>query len=181
MGWLGLEWGNVPSWVSTGGLIIAAAVYVRDRSHRLKFQAQSVGVWATVDIVLQTGGTYARIGIHAHNASDLPVSIRYVWCRVNYNITSINSSYRQSNEPASLLRYAPATIPPKSTVTLTSDLMCKLQLDDASDATFGIVDANALVKRFEVIDNTGIEWAIYPIAGRSSRRVRRFGKAEEES
>ena len=180
MGWLGLEWGNVPSWISTGGLVIAAAVYVRDRNHRLKFQAQAVGVWATANIVWQEGCAYARVEICAHNASDLPASIRYVWYRVGYMVTRVGASYgaERSQEPDSALKETPVTVPPKSTVTLISGVMNKLK--EESVDTFGITNMNVVVKRFEVIDNSGIVWSIHPMAGRSSRRVRRFTTLEQD-
>lgn len=95
VGWLGLDWGNVPGWFSAGSFMAAGYVIIRDRQQKRRQQVDSVGVWGEFDLcqdedAVNFGFIIPRIYIK--NASSLPVYVEsveyeavYVWSQVAHS------------------------------------------------------------------------------------------------
>ncbi|TQN43860.1 hypothetical protein FHU33_3328 [Blastococcus colisei] len=101
-GWLGLDWGNVPTWIGTivtsSFFTVAALSYRRSVLDRERAQASTVAAW----IARRSGedrtqhratGTTDRV-LLVHNGSDSPVS------EVNVRVPGTALPYRLDQVPA---------------------------------------------------------------------------------
>lgn len=69
-----LDWGNVPSWLAAGSLLLAFRIFLRDRSNNVRSQVDKLGVW--LDISTDSNlKSQASVTWHFHNSSDSPVRI----------------------------------------------------------------------------------------------------------
>ncbi|MFB9684122.1 hypothetical protein [Amycolatopsis plumensis] len=81
VGWLGLDWGNVPGWFSAGSFMAAGYVIVRDRQQKRRQQIDSVGVWGEFDLCQDENAVnfgFIVPRIYVKNASSLPVYVESV-------------------------------------------------------------------------------------------------------
>jgi hypothetical protein len=185
MAWLGLDWGNVPSWLSTAGVGIAAAVYWRDRRQKQRHQALSVGAWGSIEepgigATLADDARRVKLRIDAHNASDLPVHITQVGYRIHYSYGAVPSP--ESREVKEETRSAAGTsamfsrtIPPKSTIELYSVVR---RLDGPSLETSSVIygPMHVSIVQLNLIDNAGTHWSIRPGGGNSGKRPVRIAQ-----
>src|SRR4051794_5872101 len=99
-GWLGLDWGNVPTWVGavlTGSsLLIAANTYRRAVQDRRREQASKFAAWVS--------GTPAvgRVQLFLANGSDMPVYKVRVDLIVDGDRSSVKSEHIDVAPPGRL-------------------------------------------------------------------------------
>lgn len=76
------DFGNVPSWIGAGSLLLAFRIFLRDRSKLDHSQVDAVGVWGDIKRQPVFPGMPrtddVEVQIHIRNATDLPVEIQSV-------------------------------------------------------------------------------------------------------
>ncbi|MBB5857644.1 hypothetical protein ACFQ05_18735 [Amycolatopsis umgeniensis] len=81
------DWGNVPSWASTGALILALATFVRTNHEKKREQVDSFSIWTTLKIsVLEDGpekGKYLEPEVIIKNDSKKHLRITQVGYSAN--------------------------------------------------------------------------------------------------
>lgn len=103
MGWLGLDWGNVPSWFSALSFSATALIIWRDRKHRLRRQIEDVGIWVKVDVANDSSEadteTCIRLisTVFARNAANLPIEILSVRYVVRYQLWNVADDINPSH------------------------------------------------------------------------------------
>ncbi|WET76888.1 hypothetical protein P3102_22555 [Amycolatopsis sp. QT-25] len=180
MGYLGLDWGNVPSWFTAASFSAAAYVIFRDRTHKRRQQLDSTGFWGEV-----TSGTFMQSGeertqitpiLYIKNASNLPVYV----ISVDYEVFAIladlqkTSGYRKPRPLHFKGNLSHATIPPGETKEIVGSsniitgryIQSKIQMDDESTMT-----AAMIVKEVRVQDNSGKTWKVHPRTGSGFERL----------
>jgi hypothetical protein len=170
-----LDWGNVPSWASAGSLIVAAAVYARDRRRYQRRQVDEVAAWRNSKVLTLGDDSLGRnidqrwlkINLRITNSSKLPVrkvEVQYRlykhWDgRVNFQAFSrVRRVWVCENIPPD------CTVHPDELVTGRSKV--------AGMFGSGEWRADARIECALVIDSSGKKWVSWPERGWATKPAR---------
>jgi hypothetical protein len=188
-----VDWGNVPSWLGAGSLLLAFGIFIRDRWNTDRAQVDRVGVWFTETYERRWPGLgqdqarveEATIEVHVRNASDLPVNV----VRLAYEV---RASWMVPTEPQSLVPVHVITagdgcvqqflddfrVPPGETLNMPSPVNVAHLAPAGAVQLSPIRGITAAASWLLVIDNVGRRWAVRPRTGRAVRR-RWYRRSEE--
>ncbi|WP_326950250.1 hypothetical protein OG439_16570 [Amycolatopsis sp. NBC_01307] len=184
MGYLGLDWGNVPSWFSAASFGAAAYVIARDRGSKNRNQVNQVGVWLEItpekmrlsdDSLSET----FRITIHVKNSGDLPV--RYLGAQVAMQISRSNKlkpeempggagtrrRRRTLHTTEDIYVHDRSTVPPGREVVIVSDV----EIEFKTNRELNLLEVHALIDRYDLLDNSMRNWRISTYESRENGRT----------
>jgi hypothetical protein len=83
-----LDWGNVPSWLGAGSLLLAVVVFLQDRRSADRGQVDLIGAWGTTAYECRAPNdpelvVKATIHPHIRNASQLPIEVKQLALEVH--------------------------------------------------------------------------------------------------
>ncbi|WP_410673801.1 hypothetical protein [Amycolatopsis sp. cmx-4-68] len=173
MGYLGLDWGNVPSWFSAASFGAAAYAIVRDRQYRKRDQINNVGVWGDFRV------DKAKITpvVHFKNASKLPVYISKVKYRMRYcwfdEATIIDGEPKMLSYPRGFDgTLSEITLPPEKEASFEGKPFTAK--DRPSIATVTVPSRSLytglLITEFTILDNQRRWWTIRPKNGSNAEQ-----------
>ncbi|MET8997092.1 hypothetical protein [Amycolatopsis sp. NPDC004169] len=180
MGYLGLDWGNVPSWFSAASFSAAAYVIIRDRAHKKRSQIDSVGLWGEIEFEKSapsdTPSTRIIPTLHVKNASKLPVYLVAGEYELSGQLRRKGSAseYGPTNpvmEPFPLSvdgRLGHSVIPPGEMVRIEGvSKVIEGHYDSIKVNSDGdrVANLEVIIKRISVRDNSGTTWKLIPRTG----------------
>ena len=170
-----LDWGSVPEWLGGLSLILAFAVFRRDRTKAERTQVEHLGVWAEPAYSREPPlPESADLNISIRNASDLPMSVDVVQCEVvtewcipytDRSATIVPGGGAQGGTP---WPQRPLVKPGETIV----DQAPIFVLNHAPAGAESLASVNVMIQRIDVTDNAGRRWRIRPKHGNPIRRVR---------
>lgn len=187
-------WGTVPEWLAAGSLIIAFAVFRRDRVNAERRQVDLLGAWATATYERREPSAErveaCRVVGHIRNASELPIRIKQIAYRVETSWwvpdhpqtgSSIDVWVAQPGAgPYRSFQNDLEPLPPGETRKLPFDVnVAHLAPPDA--VQLGLADGvTPFVDWLLVIDNAGRKWEVRPETGRRAKQVTRRWRRSDE-
>ncbi len=181
-----VAWGDVPTWVGASSVVLAVAVFVRDRRSADRAQVDALSLWAEVthDRRLPGDPRVEKISIafKIRNASTVPVWLHHVKWRVDTTwLTSSGGGYVHVSgvRPIPLFHQDVIQMAPNS--EWSSDLdhdVAHIAPDNAVQLEL-IRGAVCLPDVALVVDNAGRRWRVRPGAGRRAQRVGWWVKRQE--
>lgn len=167
MGWLGLDWGNVPSWASAASFSLAGFVILRDRKIRARQQVDQVSAWgdgftAHEESEMLFEGYYVMANIQIKNSGPLAVHVS--------NITYTIVAYWADHDEGSLLgtyNVAPAriegqadgaTVAPGSQIRAYDLIMhdiSKNRPNPSAVVGMGVPRSSITITQYTVVDSHG--------------------------
>ena len=174
-----VDLGNVPSWLGAVSLLLAFAIFVRDRRSTDRAQVDRLGIWFTEAYERRMPGTgspgrveEATIQVHVRNASDLPAeAVRLAYeVRTRWLVPAGELAYAETDGTGALRLFNDnVRIPPGETLELPSPVnVAHLAPEGAVQlAPFGGV--TGAVDWLFVIDNAGRRWRVRPRRERARR------------
>lgn len=176
MGWLGLDWGNVPGWFSAGSFMAAAYVISRDRQHRKRQQVDGVGIWGEFDLCqdeesIEFGFIIPRI--HIKNAGVLPVYLERAVYEVSYTwAVEANGGYFYPDFEAKSGKFSgrisDVVVPPGQEVVVCGvdrrPVECRRSFGN-SGITSRAPGNRLTIGEFVIVDNAHRRWKVVPGAG----------------
>jgi hypothetical protein len=172
-----LNWGNVPSWLGAISIILAFAVFHRDRIRAERQQVERLGVWSepkySTDPPLPR---IAHLNFSIRNASNLPLSVDQI--KLDYATEwSVPVEGRPNsgtivpggdkNRPTPWPDYP--LVKPGDTIEDSLDVFV---LDRAPKGATALSKVTVTIRRIDVTDNAGRRWQIRPKHRKPIRRIR---------
>lgn len=172
-----VDWGSVPSWLGGISIILAFAVFRRDRTKIDRQQIEQLGVWIepkhSTDPPLPDR---ARINICIRNASNLPlyvdtieISYKTRWRIPVKDRTDVWASALGGDKGHSPYCENHGLVKPGETTETPADLWL---LDRAPEGATALDWLTVVINRIDASDNAGRKWSIRPRSRNAIRRIR---------
>ena len=191
-------WGDVPSWLAAGSLLLAFRVFTRDRTNLARQQVDSIGWWPllTVD---ESDPDVLKVTWCIQNASELPIDIDYFeftpksyWHIPGKHVEAEWGGKRYTLSPYDIRAgldveyqffFSDIHIPPKE-VWKSSNIRVGVKPQRPKDADRVMLEkTNCVVKICCITDNAGRRWRVLPGRGQRAKRHRWYshtGKVPHE-
>jgi hypothetical protein len=180
-----VDWGNVPSWLGAGSLLLAFVIFFRDRRNSDRAQVDRVGVWFTETYEKRFPGIgqnqdrveEATIRVHVRNASDLPVNVAQLAfeVRTNWMVPTepqnpVPVHVETAGNGSVKLFLNDFRVPPGETLDMPSPVNVDHLAPEAAVQLAPFHGVNAAASWLLVTDNVGRRWIVRPREGRAKRR-----------
>lgn len=187
------QWGDVPSWLAAGSLLLAFRVFFWDRVNTERRQVDMVGWWTTISPV--TGrheGSAITMVLHIRNASELPVDIASMDLRPEaswkvtypvkvtnpgerYTITAASWEMRRGSQDYSV---RDARILPMETWESAEIVMDVRNQKPSNAIELDIGRTRCVITLCCITDNAGRRWRVSPGKGGRAKRYRWYSSTK---
>ena len=187
------NWGNVPSWLAAGSLLLAFRIFTRDRVNAEREQVDLVGWWATISPNTKGQDDPEVIVVwHIRNASELPIDINYLEFRLDsrwlvpldsqeIRIPDIDAALtistmevgRRATHNYFMLD---AHIPPKETWESAETLINVASHKPSKTGQLDFRHTRCVVNICCITDNAGRRWRVSPGKGERAKRHRWYSR-----
>lgn len=180
------DWGNVPSWVSTGSVMVAASIFARDRRKESRRHIDQLildcSAWVAVEereipggrVVYNPSTSILDFRCTMENAGRYPVYVHAVAYELAFTVIDDEDS-----EPGFLYSHKAIDYYPKRAVYQDSPLECGKPINFADTAVssggyISCIDPRPTVLSAEAYlsDYAGRRWCLRPLQLRSAQRIR---------
>lgn len=186
-----LDWGNVPAWLSAFSLLLAFAVFLRDRGNVERTQADLVGAWATASYQRRAPWDSPRIEegevtAFLRNASQLPVRVARVSWRVEsrWSVADVAQSHTTeggvdawSIKPGVVSQnnfHDDVRVPLQETIEMPFAVNVGHMAPEGASQLDPLKGIQVHVNWLLLVDNAGRRWEVRLEEGGRAKRVRRF-------
>jgi len=190
-----VDWGNVPGWLGAFSLLLAFAVFLRDRGNTDRSQVDCVGAWAVAAYEVRSPWDQLRtfegkVTGYLRNASQLPVRVAQVAWRIESSWSVEDKA--QSRYPHGVGVWAivngphpgksfhnDVRVPPQDTIKLPFGINVGHLAPEGASQLAAINGLAVHVEWMLLVDNAGRRWEVRPEKSGRAKRVRRWWKPKE--
>jgi hypothetical protein len=185
------DWGNVPSWLGAGSLLLAFRIFLRDRANGERTQVDLVGVWCIPkykwlnplgDERIESG----HLEWFIRNGSQLPVTVARVAyeARTRWMVRDLaqwgkGAPAVWSEEPGTCTNRGfldDILVPPGEPWSYDLPINFGHHVPDHTDQITPHAGLTATVRWVLLADNAGRRWEARPGSGKRTRRIRWFSR-----
>lgn len=185
------DFGDVPSWIGAGSLLLAFRIFLKDRSRSDRAQVDTVGIWGDIErgTVLPGGSRNdgVKVQMHIRNAADLPIEVHQVAFSFN---TQWGIPVGDASQPvhkfvpgkADVMRtMTPVGVAPRkkwSGSWVPINLTHTAPADDA-ELSFLSDGVKCVITYALITDNAGRRWETRQRQGKLAKRIRWYSRTGE--